>query len=89
MARKDCVFQYATDYELVEDTCLITREEGEALWKKYISRFISDFEGDSGPEMVLWIDMETPSGFQTSAKHWHHDDMIIVNGILYGRIEME
>lgn len=88
MKKKDCVFQYATEYEIIEDTALITREEGEVLWKQYTSRFLSDFEGGSGPEMVLWVNMETPSSFHTSAKHWHHSDMLIVNGVLYERVEM-
>ena len=88
MSKKDCIFQYSTDYGIIKDTLLITREEGDSLWEEHVNRFIEDFEGGCGPEMVLWIDMRTPTNFRTYANYRHHDDILLVNGVLYKKVEM-
>lgn len=84
--KKDCVFQYALPREIIKDTGMLTREQGEALWEKYKPIFIEDMLEGREPEMVLWIDMESPTNFHKTARHWIYDDMIVLNGEVYQRL---
>lgn len=84
--KKDCVFQYALPSEIIEDTMMITREDGDRLWEKYKVQFLEHMKEGRDPEMVLWTEMKSPTDFRKSARHWHAADMIILNGELYQRV---
>lgn len=84
--KKDCVFQYAFPQEIIEDTGMLTREQGDQLWEKYKPIFLEDMLEGYEPEMVLWIDMESPTNFHKTAGYWSFADMIVLNGEVYQRL---
>ena len=66
--KKNCAFQYATaprygSGKIKEDTGLITQNEAKELWKKYVPIFIEDLENGENPEMAIWVDMTSESGY--------------------------
>jgi len=86
---KNCVFQYATsDGTIYKDTDLITRDEADALWEETTPDFIDKMEKGMGPEMALWIDMDSSFNYRTTAKHWHADDLILIDGELYEKVRV-
>ena len=81
--RKDCVFQYATPHYIVENTGLITRDEADALYKKYMPTFIRDTEAGLDPEMCIWIDMKDDCSYDKSVGHIYGQDCIVKDGVLF------
>lgn len=80
---KDCMFQYATRQEIIEDTGLITKTEADSLWEKYqddIKRKWNDFES---PQMVIWGDCDTETDYHTAKKELDYSDCELVNGAFY------
>jgi hypothetical protein len=77
--KKDCMFQYAVtstgwlrEYDIKEDTGLITRKQAEELWHKYKEDFIKQLEReDTEPEMGIWIDCKDNIDYHTCI--WHLD----------------
>ena len=85
---KDCAFQYATGCgEVLENTDLVTRADAEELWQKYVPIFKQHLQQGREPEMAIWIDMGSNEDYHTTAVHWDARDMILVDNILYSRVE--
>ena len=81
---KDCTFQYATDDGIIlENTGLITKEEAESLWNKYVPVFKKHMEAGKEPEMVIWINMENDGAFHTTSKHWCASDFVVRDGKMF------
>jgi hypothetical protein len=85
---KDCAFQYATKYKILIDTDLITRDEADILWGENIADFKRRVERDEDPEMALWINMENPTNYHTTAKHWIGAAMTLEDGVLFEKIRI-
>lgn len=88
---KGCAFQYATGNRnilILEDTNLITREEAEVLWEKYIPIFKKHMEEDKEPEMVIWIDMKRDDDYHTTTKHWRASDFVIRDGKMFSIVSV-
>ena len=65
---------------------MLTIEQGDQLWEKYKDVFIEDLKDGREPEMVLWIDMESPTNFHKTAGYWSFADMIVLNGEVYQKL---
>lgn len=86
---KDCAFQYATDDgTILEDTDLISRDDAEELWQKYIPTFKKHLEEGRGPEMAIWIDMATPTSYKETSAHWCAEDFIIRDGKMFSVVSV-
>lgn len=84
---KDCAFQYATgDGTILENTDLITLEEANALWDKYVDQYKEHLEHNDDPEMAIWINMKNDTDYHTTARHWCGSDVIIKDGCLFTRV---
>ena len=81
--KKDCAFQYATTREIIADADLITLDEAEALFEKYIPDFMNRLEKDEYPEMAIWVDMKNNTDYRTTSKYWHWSEMQIIDGELF------
>jgi len=79
--KKDYAFQYALGdtplgmtSPVIEDTDLITLEEAESLWSKYLPDFIDRMQNEYRPEMVIWSDMKNNTDYHTEYRYIHGDD---------------
>jgi len=54
MEKKEYMFQYHNGIRTIEDTGLITLEEGMALWEKYRHRFLYGLADKDNVAIVLW-----------------------------------
>jgi hypothetical protein len=79
----DCSFQYYADGQMVEDTGLITKDEGLRLIEKYKDDFADHCKLGHVAEMALWIEMNTEDDYRKTHLHIHSDDMIFKDGDLY------
>ena len=80
----DCAFQYATeDGKIFEDTNLISYDEAEEMWDKYVPIFEEHLKDGKTPEMAIWTGMCNSSDYHTTEKHWCGEDFIIKDGQLY------
>jgi len=77
---RDCIFQYATERKIYEDTDLITKEEAEALWEKYLPKFKAQILDDDTPEMAIWINMASDTDFKETSKYFHYSDFEVIDG---------
>lgn len=82
---KDCMFQYATQQKVYENTKLITLEEAKELFEKYRGSFVEQLERDNNPEMVIWINCKDEHSYCDYLHYWN-DDMKVIDGILYQRV---
>ncbi len=70
MEERNCAFQYAEmetgffrNTKIVCDKTELTLDEAKELWNKYYPRAAKHIYHDGEVEMVIWIDMETPSSY--------------------------
>lgn len=81
---KNCAFQYATgDGEIYEDTGLITMDEADALWQKYIPVFAGHIKDGRDPEMAIWGEMTNETDYHKTISHWRSGEFIMQDGNLY------
>lgn len=83
---KNCMFQYATKSHTYENTGLITREEADALFRRYRVSFIEQLKCGKNPEMVIWINCNSDSSYGEHAEYWVSDDFIVDGDFLYQRV---
>lgn len=78
-------FQYYVEEfrKAIEDTGLITREEGEELVKRYKSDFLTRCERGEMVHMVLWKDMLSETDYRKAALDIDSRDVIIKYGVAY------
>ena len=77
MGKKSCAFQFTItkgnifrEYEMIEDTGLITLKQAQELWEKHSPRFIESlFNDNERPEMGIWINMKDPYDYHTCIPH--------------------
>ena len=72
--KKDCAFQFATEYswreiKIHKDTDLITLDEAKKLWEQYLPQFIKELQEGDSPEMVIWIEMDSNTDYQKELVH--------------------
>ena len=88
--QKDCAFQYALDDgTMLIDTDLISIDEAEGLWAKYLPQFKEDIEMGKNPEMVFWVDMRDCYDYVVVGKHLRGEDCVIKDGKIYQLVEVE
>jgi hypothetical protein len=73
---KDCMFQYATNSKIIENTLLITKEEALDLWSKYKKDFIKRLENEEGPEMCIWVECTDDCTYGKSIMHIDQDSHV-------------
>lgn len=81
---KNCMFQYATEHQVIEDTGLISMDEALALFDKYKEHFKHDL--DESPEMALWINCKDSSTYSEYLHYWLADEFVNIDGYLYQRV---
>lgn len=81
---KDCMFQYATHKEIIEDTDLITLKEAKKLFDDYRQDFTEKL--DCNPQMVIWINCETNGSYSETLYNWCAEDFKVIEGELYQRV---
>lgn len=77
------MFQYATKYEIFENTGLITLEEAEALWDKWQKSLIENWDSSSRPQMCIWQDCDTDTDYHTILREIDFNDCVLENGTFY------
>lgn len=83
--KKDCMFQYATLNEIIENTGLITKDEAEALFEKYqddIKRKWNKFEK---PQMGIWTNCKNNTDYNNKflSKYIGYEECELKDGIFY------
>jgi hypothetical protein len=70
MEERNCAFQYAEmetgifgNTKIVCDETNLTLDEAKELWDKYYPRAAKHIYHDGQVEMVIWVDMVTPSSY--------------------------
>lgn len=81
--KKDCMFQFATRQKVIEDTGLITMEEANDLWKKYLPVIKTDWNELSSPQMCIWIKCNSNTDYSTTWKDIDYRDCALENGKFY------
>lgn len=76
MNKKNCAFQYAKmsgehckSIKIVCDKSELTIEEAKQLWDEYYYDAAKWIKSGNTVEMVIWIDMETPSSYGDSLQY--------------------
>jgi len=91
------MFQYAYDNgihipgmcslystKIVEDTGLITEQEANDLWDKYLPEVIAGLKDDKRPQMCIWEDCSNTTDYNKVLKEIdYRDDLEIKNGEVY------
>ncbi len=77
------MFQYATKHKVIEDTGLITREEADELWEKYLPDIQRKWDEWDSPQMGIWIDCDSPTDYHTTEREIDFRDCELVNGRFY------
>jgi hypothetical protein len=83
---KNAMFQYATGNKILVDTDLITLDQAVSLFDENESDYLERLGKDEDPEMAIWINCATNSGYGETLKHWCADDMKLIDGQLYARV---
>lgn len=77
-SKKNCMFQFATTHEIIENTELITLVNAKALWEKNKTKFMKLHGEDSNPEMCIWIDCKDDGDYHSNI--WYVDCESIIKG---------
>lgn len=80
---KDCLFQYATRYQIFEDTGLITREEADNLVQKYLEHIKQHWNENESPQMCIWIDCKTDTDYGDKGFDIDYFDCELINDHFY------
>lgn len=80
---KDCMFQYADRNKIYENTDLITRAEADELVEKWKDHLIKNWNEDSAPQFVIWVDCESNTNYHTMGLSIDFDDCVFENGHFY------
>jgi hypothetical protein len=80
---KNCLFQYAIQQEVIEDTDLITEEEAQALWEKYQKHIRDNWDVLTSPQMCIWVDCATNTSYHTVGKEIDYRDCELDRGRFY------
>lgn len=80
---KKYMFQYATKNEVIEDTGLITLEEAEELWEKYLPDIKDRWDNFESPEMCIWSDCDSETDYHTQLKDIDFRDCELKGGVFY------
>ena len=83
---KNCMFQYATNREILVNTDLIDLDYANELFEKNRQDYIDRLENGEEPEMCIWVNCETKHSYGEALKHWCADDFLLVGGVLYQRV---
>jgi hypothetical protein len=83
MKNKNCLFQYATKFKVFEDTDLISLEEAEDLWNKYLPNLKSSWNEDESPEMCIWTDCNKNTDYSKVLKDIDFRDCELQGGNFY------
>lgn len=86
--KRDCLFQYATNHKVIEDTELITRKDADKLVQKYLEDIKGRWDDIESPQMVIWIDCDTNTDYHTMDLEIDYRDCELSNGHFY-RIKRE
>ena len=74
--RKNTIFGYVNEHNMVEDTGLITWNDAVALWDKWKPEVIKQLEDNQDPEMCIWTGCENETSYHTDAFHVNRDTEI-------------
>lgn len=85
---KNCLFQFATRHNVIEDTDLITRKEADELWNKYLEDIKENWDALLSPQMCIWIDCESNTDYHTVGKEIDYRDCELENGKFYKKVEI-
>lgn len=85
--KKDCMFQYATKYKVLEDTDLITIDEAIKLFNDSKELFKKHLVNEDEPEMAIWINCKSSSSYGDTLHHWSSCEFKVIEGNLY-KLEM-
>lgn len=77
------MFQYATKYEILENTEPITLEEAEALWDKWQESLKENWNEHERPQMCIWKDCDSNTSYHTVLKEIDFNDCTLENGTFY------
>ncbi len=84
---KNCMFQYATNSQIIRDTGLITRKEAKELFDSNKDDFIDRLSKGENPEMAIWGGCKDSSDYKETLEHWCSDDIKLIDGVIYKRVE--
>lgn len=86
--KKDCLFQYATKRNVIEDTELITREEADSLMFKYLDDLKINWNEFESPQLGIWINCDNNTDYHTMGVDIDFRDCELENGHFY-RVKRE
>lgn len=73
-----------SDCKTVEDTGLISLDEAEALWEKYLPKVIENLKEDERPQMCIWKYCNSETDYGAVLKEIDfRDDLEVVGNKIY------
>jgi len=81
--KKNCLFQYATKQEIIEDTGLITMNRANDLVHKYLGDLKYRWDELQSPQMVVWVKCKNETDYHTMAIEIDYMDCVLENGHFY------
>lgn len=75
--QKQTIFGYVNhNYDIVEDTDLVTWDEAVELWEKWKPKVVEQIKYGQSPEMVIWTACEDNTSYATDAYHVDHSTKV-------------
>lgn len=84
--KKDCMFQFATKNEVIEDTGLITYAQAKKLYDKHLPKLTELWNDWESPQLCIWVECENNVDYHKMIVDIDYRDCELVNGEFY-RVE--
>jgi hypothetical protein len=86
---KNYMFQYAHREQVLEDTDLITKQEAEDLWDKWITHLKDNWDSFSRPQMCIWKNCIKNTDYSEIEKEIDYRDCELEKGRFYKVTKVE
>lgn len=83
MNKKNAMFQYDNGFNTIENTDLITMEEAESLWNKYIGEIKQYLLDGEKVQICIWQNCDTNTDYSSVLKEVDYIDCEVKNGKIY------
>lgn len=83
---RNCMFQYATDKEIICNTDLISQEQAVEMFESKKTDYIKRLENEENPEMVIWVNCSGDGDYHSTLYHWVASEFKVINGELYQKV---
>lgn len=80
--KKNYMFQYY-NYQIIEDTDLITKDDAYELWNKYLPEVLEGLRNGEEIQVCIWSGCDDNTDYHTAEKEIDYRDCVYENGCVY------